>query len=237
MPTGGGRRRLPAAFHGSDSGRSQKQKRRKDKGWGGGAGGEKGLLWDRVGRHETGQGRGGKDGQKGKVWTRRYALEREWGQRREAWRPDPTSLPMVRSDMEPLGLPFSHSTALKHPSHPITADARVPNRTGRAWWNWGQSEFEGTWWGPLGNGVSCRARTFVSPSEGHCKCTSIKRGSRGMSLFNLSSSAGRKFTMATGRWCTKNLSSRVSLLICSSLSHIGPLHRDVSNHPKIKRWK
>lgn len=88
-----------------------------------------GIEWGDMKQDKAGRG---KDGQKGKVWTRRYALEREWGQRREAWRPDPISLPMVRSDKEPLGLPFSHSSALKHPSHPITADARVPNRTGRA---------------------------------------------------------------------------------------------------------
>lgn len=161
-----------------------KTKATQRQGWAGG-GGEKGLSWDREGDMKQDKAGRGKDGQKGKVWTRRYALERERGQRREAWRPDPTSLPMVRSDTEPLGLPFSHSTSLKHPSHPITADAKVPNRTGRAWWNWGLSEFEGTWWGPLGNGVSCRARTFVSPSEGHYKCKSMKRGRRGMSLLNL----------------------------------------------------
>lgn len=66
-------------------------------------GGEKGLLWDREGDMKRDKAGRGKDEQKGKVWTRRYALERERGQRREAWKPDPTPLPMVRSDTEPLG--------------------------------------------------------------------------------------------------------------------------------------
>lgn len=53
-------------------------------------------------------------------------------ERREACRLDPHSLPMVRWDTEPHQLLFSQSTALKHPSHPITVDAGLPKRTGRA---------------------------------------------------------------------------------------------------------
>lgn len=117
-----------------------------------------------------------KQGGKEKVGKRRYR-EREW---RESCRLDPTPLPMVCTDTEPHQVLFSHRTALKHPSHPITADARLPKRTGRAWWNWGQSEFEGTWWGPLGYGVSCRARTFVSPSKWHLTFKAMKKRSHQM---------------------------------------------------------
>lgn len=98
----------------------------------------------------------------------------------EGWvacKPDPTPLPMVSTHMDPQRLLFSHSSGLKHPSHPITADAQLPKRTGRAWWNWGQSEFEGTWWGPLGYGVSCRSQTFVSTLEWHLKFKALKRRS------------------------------------------------------------
>lgn len=45
----------------------------------------------------------------------------------------------------PHQLLFSHSTALKHPSHPITAET--------------ESEFESMWWSPLGYRVSCIAQT------------------------------------------------------------------------------
>lgn len=43
----------------------------KTRGGAGGSGGEKGLLWDRVGRHVTGQGR------EGKGWTKREGMDEE----------------------------------------------------------------------------------------------------------------------------------------------------------------
>lgn len=54
------------------------------------------------------------------------------GRERTTCRLGPSLLPMVSPDTGPHHVPFSHSTALKHPSHPITADAGLPKRAGRA---------------------------------------------------------------------------------------------------------
>lgn len=166
----GGGMRLPAAFHGPDSGRCKKQKHRKDKA----------RWW-----HERGGGRRGRD--YGLEWekleiTRTKSTKSEGREvegeikRSDSCRLDPSPLPMVCTDTEPHQLLFSHSAALLiHPSHPITSEAGLPKRTWRAWWNWGQSEFEGKWSGPLGYGVSCRVQTFVFSSEWHLKFRAIKK--------------------------------------------------------------
>lgn len=87
-------------------------------------------------------------------------------------------LPINLSDSGPHPLLLSHISALEHPSHPINNEAGPLKRTGRAWRNWGQNDFEGTSWSSIGHGILCRARSFCGTSVRRWKKQDFKRSFR-----------------------------------------------------------